>query len=46
MFNLSTKSGYVNPDQSTTSFSLGTYYLYIQLNDGTKFQAAQIDFNK
>ena len=45
-FNLSTKSGYVNPDQSTTSFSLGTYYMYIQLNDGTKFQAAQIDFNK
>jgi hypothetical protein len=46
-FNLSTKSPFLNPGASNaTSFSLGTWYLAVSLDDGSKFNIAQIDFNK
>jgi hypothetical protein len=46
-FNLSTKSPFLNPGaSSSTQFSLGTWYLYVSLDDGSKFRIAQIDFNK
>jgi hypothetical protein len=35
IFNLSTKSGYTNPDGTTTAFSAGTWYLKMLLDDGT-----------
>jgi len=35
IFNLSTKAGYVNPNGQTVSFSPGTWFLTITLDDGT-----------
>jgi hypothetical protein len=46
-FNLSTKTAFTNPGASTaTQFSLGTWYLYVSLDDGSKFRVAMIDFQK
>jgi hypothetical protein len=46
-FNLSTKSGYTNPSASSaTSFNPGTWYLYVSLDDGTKFRIAMLDLQK
>ncbi len=35
IFNLSTKSGYTNPDGTTATFAQGTWSLKIKLDDGT-----------
>lgn len=47
-FNLSTKAGYQfpGPDNTTVSLGQGTWYMYIQLDDGTKFKAAAFDIKK
>jgi hypothetical protein len=47
-FNLSTKAGYQvpGPTGGTVSMSEGTWYLWVQLDSGAKFQAASFDIKK
>ncbi len=45
IFNLSTKNVHTNPDGSTVTFTAGTWYLKVQLSDGT-VQTTTIDIQK
>jgi hypothetical protein len=44
-FNLSTKSGYTNPDRENVAFTAGTWQLIVSLDDGTT-RSVMIDLRK